>query len=124
MISFAIINEEGVPVRLGRARALPAGAIALPPDLTPEHGAALVYRDGRWQPKPDRARSRTAPALAPAELQLDVLPRREVARQARARAFAAETDPMVGQVMRGEITLADYQAAVAAIRVRFPYPED
>ena len=44
------------------------------------------------------------------------------ARQSRAAAFAAEADPLFFQVQRGEADQADYDAKVAEIRARFPYP--
>jgi hypothetical protein len=49
---------------------------------------------------------------------------REDRKAARAAAFAAETDPMIGQVLRREITLSAYERAVAEIRHRHPYPEE
>ena len=44
-------------------------------------------------------------------------------RAARAAAYVRETDPMLGPLARGEITLEAYTAAVDAIRARYPYPE-
>ena len=46
------------------------------------------------------------------------------ARQKRAAAFAAEADPLFFQVQRGEVTQADYDAKVAEIRSRYPYPSE
>lgn len=46
------------------------------------------------------------------------------ARQSRAAAFAAEADPLFFQVQRGEATQADYDAKVAEIRQRYPYPTE
>lgn len=45
-------------------------------------------------------------------------------RDARRAAFTAEADPMAFKVLRGEATQADYEALVADIRARFPYPEE
>jgi hypothetical protein len=45
-------------------------------------------------------------------------------RQARREAFTAEADPLAFKVLRGEATQAEYEAKVADIRARFPYPED
>jgi hypothetical protein len=44
--------------------------------------------------------------------------------QARAARYKAETDPMFFKAQRGEdgVTLADWQAAVDAIRADLPYP--
>jgi hypothetical protein len=44
-------------------------------------------------------------------------------RAKRAAAYVLETDPMLGPLARGEITLEAYTAAVDAIRARYPYPE-
>ena len=46
------------------------------------------------------------------------------ARQSRAAAFTAEADPLFFQVQRGEADQADYDAKVAEIRARFPYPSE
>ena len=46
------------------------------------------------------------------------------ARQGRAAAFAAEADPLFFQVQRGEVTQAEYDAKVAEIRTRYPYPTE
>lgn len=49
---------------------------------------------------------------------------REAVREARRTAFAAEADPLFFKVQRGEATSAEYDAAVAAIRARLPYPDE
>ena len=49
---------------------------------------------------------------------------RDAVRASRRDAFVAEADPMVGQVLRGEITLDTYVKTVEAIRARHPYPEE
>ena len=50
--------------------------------------------------------------------------RHEAVRTARRAAYVAEADPLFFKWQRGEATQADYEAAVAAVRARFPYPED
>lgn len=45
-------------------------------------------------------------------------------REARRAAFAAEADPLAFKLLRGEATQAEYAACVAAIRARYPYPEE
>lgn len=45
-------------------------------------------------------------------------------RDARRAAFTAEADPLAFKVLRGEATQAEYEAKVAEIRARFPYPEE
>lgn len=49
---------------------------------------------------------------------------RATMRQARREAFTAEADPLAFKVLRGEATQAEYEATVADIRARFPYPEE
>jgi hypothetical protein len=49
-------------------------------------------------------------------------PRKE-AQAARAAAYAAEADPLFFKAQRGEAELVDWEAKVAEIRERFPYPE-
>jgi len=46
----------------------------------------------------------------------------ESARASRASAYAAEADPLFFKVQRGEADQADYDAKIAEIRTRYPYP--
>lgn len=43
-------------------------------------------------------------------------------RLARQAAFTAEADPLFFKVARGEAAQADYDAKIAEIRARLPYP--
>lgn len=45
-------------------------------------------------------------------------------RDARRAAFAAEADALAFKALRGEVSLETYQAKVAEIRARLPYPEE
>ena len=56
----------------------------------------------------------------------DVLPGvlRQQAEQFRAAAYAAEADPLFFKAQRGEATTAEWEAKVAEIKARFPYPGD
>ena len=49
---------------------------------------------------------------------------RKVARQSRASAYATEADPLFFKVQRGEADQADYDAKIAEIRTRYPYPSE
>jgi hypothetical protein len=42
---------------------------------------------------------------------------------ARAEAYRNEADPLFFMSQRGEATVEEWQAKVAEIKVRFPYPE-
>jgi len=44
------------------------------------------------------------------------------ARQSRAAAYASEADPLFFKAQRGEVTIEEWQAKVAEIRNRYPYP--
>jgi len=46
----------------------------------------------------------------------------ESARQARAAAYGSEADPLFFKAQRGEATIEEWQAKVAEIRSRYPYP--
>lgn len=48
----------------------------------------------------------------------------EEQRRRRARAFAAEADPLFFKIGRGEATNEEWLAKVAEIRARFPYGEE
>lgn len=49
-------------------------------------------------------------------------PSREEQEAARRNAYVVEADPIFFMVQRGEATLAEWQAKVAEIKARFPYP--
>lgn len=49
--------------------------------------------------------------------------KREEVRKAREAAFHKETDPLVGKVLRGEMSKEEYAARCDGIRKRYPYPE-
>ena len=46
------------------------------------------------------------------------------AQRNRASAYTTEADPLFFKVQRGEANQADYDAKVAEIRTRFPYPQE
>jgi hypothetical protein len=56
----------------------------------------------------------------------DVLPveLRKSAEANRAAAYSAEADPLFFKSQRGESTTAEWEAKVAEIKTRFPYPEE
>ena len=56
----------------------------------------------------------------------DVLPvrLREKAEADRAAAYAAEADPLFFKSQRGEATTAEWEAKVAEIKARYPYPDE
>jgi len=53
---------------------------------------------------------------------VEVEAQRMEARQARAAAYAIEADPLFFKAQRGEATIEEWQAKVAEIRSRYPYP--
>ena len=42
----------------------------------------------------------------------------------RAAAYAAEADPLFFKSQRGEATTAEWEAKVAEIKARYPYPQE
>jgi hypothetical protein len=55
---------------------------------------------------------------------LKLIPTLEQQKAARADAYRAEADPLYFKAQRGEATLEEWQAKVAEIRARFPYPAE
>jgi hypothetical protein len=53
---------------------------------------------------------------------VEIEAQRMSAQQSRASAYAAEADPLFFKVQRGEADQADYDAKIAEIRTRYPYP--
>ena len=50
-------------------------------------------------------------------------PSREDQEAARRAAYVVEADPIFFMSQRGEATLAEWEAKVAEIKARFPYPQ-
>lgn len=50
-------------------------------------------------------------------------PSREEQEAARRAAYVVEADPIFFMAQRGEATLAEWEAKVAEIKARFPYPQ-
>jgi hypothetical protein len=55
---------------------------------------------------------------------VEVEAQRISARQSRASAYTTEADPLFFKVQRGEADQADYDAKIAEIRTRYPYPTE
>jgi len=53
-----------------------------------------------------------------------VAPPKYVQEAARRSAYVEEADPLFFMAQRGEATLAEWQAKVAEIKARFPYPAE
>ena len=69
--------------------------------------------------------TQTEPTEAEIQAELDrlvaELPRKK-AQAARAAAYTTEADPLFFKAQRGEATIEEWQAKVAEIRSRYPYP--
>ena len=50
-------------------------------------------------------------------------PTREEQEAARRAAYVVEADPIFFMAQRGEATMAEWEAKVAEIKARFPYPQ-
>lgn len=53
-----------------------------------------------------------------------VVPTREEQEAARKAAYVAEADPLFFMSQRGEATTAEWEAKVAEIKARYPYPAE
>lgn len=51
-------------------------------------------------------------------------PPKEVQEAARRAAYQVEADPLFFMAQRGEASLDDWQAKIAEIKARFPYPTE
>lgn len=122
MKSFVILRADGSIRRLvqggrrpgrefGRARVIEAD---LPEGVSV---AQLRHVEGRIEITDPE------PGLRRAAASVDERPARERVRAARARAFAERSDPMIGPLLRGEITAEEFAAIAAEIRTQHPYPE-
>jgi glycine cleavage system protein P-like pyridoxal-binding family len=69
----------------------------------------------------------TEPTEAEIQAELDRLiadQPRKIAQQQRAAAYTTEADPLFFKAQRGEATIEEWQAKVAEIRSRYPYPQE
>jgi len=99
--------------------------------MTPTKSDAIAFlRPGaEWMLRGDELewldQHQPQPTEAEIQTELDRLiadqPRKE-ARQSRAAAYASEADPLFFKAQRGEVTIEEWQAKVAEIRNRYPYP--
>ena len=56
--------------------------------------------------------------------QAKLIPTLDQQKVARAEAYNTESDPLFFKAQRGEATLEEWQAKVAEIKARFPYPAE
>ena len=71
--------------------------------------------------------TQTEPTEAEIQAELDRLiaeQPRKIAQQQRATAYTTEADPLFFKAQRGEATIEEWQAKVAEIRSRYPYPQE
>lgn len=122
MKSFVILRADGSIRRLvqggnrprrelGRARVI---EVDLPEGVSV---GQLRHVDGRIEVMD------AAPGPRRAVTPVDDRPAREQVRAERTRAFAERSDPLIGPLLRGEITPEEFAAIAAQIRAEHPYPE-
>jgi hypothetical protein len=93
------VTPEGVYIGgFGDGAEPPAGATEV---LTAPDHAAQLWLNGEWQA---------------------YVPPREEQERARREAYTAEADPLFFMSQRGEATTAEWEAKVAEIKARYPYP--
>lgn len=74
------------------------------PDAPNDVSQGWSYANGQFSPPPP------------------VVPTREEQEAARKAAYVAEADPLFFMSQRGEATTAEWEAKVAEIKARYPYP--
>jgi len=90
---------------------------AYPSVVTIDDGAGAFDADGK-PVKLDQAKVDAAAVIVAKEQAL------ASARQSRASAYTTEADPLFFKVQRGEADQADYDAKIAEIHTRYPYPTE
>jgi hypothetical protein len=73
---------------------------------TEQAGPGWLYQDGEFLPPPP------------------VVPTKAEQEAKRKAAYTAEADPLFFMSQRGEATVEEWQAKVAEIKGRYPYPEE
>lgn len=90
---------------------------AYPNVVTIDDGTGAFDADGN-PVQLDQAKVDAAAAIVAQEQTL------ALAQRNRALAYAAEADPLFFKAQRGEATIEEWQAKVAEIRSRYPYPDE
>lgn len=94
---------------------IPAGCVTeTPPTLLEGQRAQLT--NGRWVVVEPEFK-------LPPEPIVQATPTKAEQESMRRGAYAEEADPIFFMAQRGEATMAEWQAKVAEIKARFPYPE-
>jgi hypothetical protein len=73
---------------------------------TDQAGPGWLYQDGEFLPPPP------------------VVPTKADQEELRRSAYQQEADPLFFMSQRGEATVEEWQAKVAEIKARYPYPEE
>ena len=73
---------------------------------TVEAGPGWLYQGGQFLPPPP------------------VVPTKEEQEASRQAAYTSESDPIFFMAQRGEATMEEWQAKVAEIKARYPYPSE
>jgi hypothetical protein len=73
---------------------------------TEEAGPGWLYQGGQFLPPPP------------------VVPTKEEQEASRQAAYTSESDPIFFMAQRGEATMEEWQAKVAEIKARYPYPSE
>ena len=66
----------------------------------------------------------TAEEVAEIESRPPYVPTQQEQENARASAYRNEADPLFVKSQRGEATTAEWEAKVAEIKARYPYPDE
>lgn len=94
---------------------IPAGCVMVEPPATGKNEAAQ-WTNGSWI---------VVSTLTPEAPVPEVLPPTKAEQEAaRAEVYRTESDPIFFMAQRGETTLAEWEAKVAEIKSRYPYPTE
>lgn len=125
MRAFVFLDASGQPERVAYSHRQPAGTFGEGPFIEADLPAGVALRrlrvsdDGQSiEVLPDEGR-----ASCTAKLRPDAATR-DGARALRAQAFRRRSDPLLGKLLRGEITQEAFNEIAAQIRAEFPYPQE
>lgn len=95
---------------------IPAGCVTLRPPREPLPDKTWRWSQTMWDEVDDPSIPAPPPPPTPEQ-------QYEFARRMRANAYRTEADPLAFKMLRGEATQQEWEAKVAEIKARYPYPD-
>jgi hypothetical protein len=93
---------------------IPGGCVEQEPPALSD-GQRAKFADGSWLVVDPEPVVEPEPELPPTKAQIE---------QMRRGAYTQEADPLFFMSQRGEATVEEWQAKIAEIKARYPYPEE